>query len=145
MSKSNVIDFTAKKIEKQSSEPMTFETIVLESIDFLLGEWERNVRSNRLNEYFKNSIPSFVEKYSRTNFMSDLTELAKLELNFNYSPIVYTPYTLDPSQFGWMVSLKIGEHRVNTPDMANECYARAFALLMYMKIKGTATMLGVQT
>ena len=142
---SNIIDFTARRLEKASTpiQPQKIIDVVGDAIDFLLGDWEKMARNNRLNDYFKASLPNFIDAGTRVNFMSDLTEVAKLELHFDMRTIVYFPGTYLPEMIGWTVRFKIGDEFICTPDMANECYARCFAILLFLRVKHEALALGL--
>lgn len=138
-----VVDFTARRLEKQNAKAkITMPTIVADATDFLLGEWEKMARHNRLNDYFKRSLPLLIEHGSKINFMSDITEVAKLELNLDLFPIMYSPGTKVSKQMGWIVSFKLGEHVIETPELASEAYARCFGLLLFLKTKRDALAAG---
>lgn len=135
----DVVDFTARRLAKQASKPKaTMEFIVAESTDFLLGEWEKMARHNRLNDYFKRSLPNLIDYGSKTNFMVDLTAVAALELNLNLFPVMWSPGTHGEKQIGWVVQFKLENHIVLTPELAGEAYARCFAILLFLKVKRAA-------
>lgn len=137
------VDFANRRNKLNEKSSVSFETIVAESTDFLLGDWERMARNNRLNDYFKQSLPNFIGSDSIVNYMSDLTSVSKLELNFDLYPVVFFPLTLSPDQLGWSVRFKIGSFDACTPPLATECYARCFAILLYLKIKHSAVEAGL--
>lgn len=140
-----VVDFTAKRLEKQkSAKPLvTMETVTSEAIDYLLGEWEKMARHNRLNDYFKRALPNLIEYGNKTNFMADITAVAGLEMNIDLFPMMFSPGTMNKKQLGWVVSFHIGEHQVATPELANEAYARCFGILLYLKVKRDALSHGL--
>ena len=137
----NIIDLNSRRPNKSCS--VTLQSIADESIEFLISEWEKFSRKNRLNEYFVQYFPNFVDVDSRVNFMSDLTELAALESTLGRGGSVFAPYALHPQQVGWVSRFKMAAEEISTPDMSSECHARAFALLLYLRVKAKATELGL--
>lgn len=143
----DIIDFTAKRKQKAEPAPKpavtSIQDVAFDAVDFLLGDWEKFAKKNRLNDYFKQYFPNFIDADSKVNYMRDLTELATLEGKIGPPIMVFFPGTIEPVQIGWVVRFKIADHEVSTPDMASECYARCFALLLYLKIKADAINLGL--
>lgn len=140
----DIIDFTARRLEKNGPpKAVSLQEVAFDSVDFLLGEWEKHVRKNSLNKYFITSLPSFIDQDTRVNFMKDLTLLSEIEIKLGLSIAVFFPGTIEASQIGWIVRFKVEDQEVFTPDMGSECYARAFAILLYLKVKGTARDLGL--
>ena len=137
----NVIDFTARRLKEQPK-PVTMEELMANAVDLLLIDWEKMARNNRLNDYFKKSVPQ-VDKDTKTNYMSDLNEIAALELNIELFPMVFFPGTVDRKQLGWIVQFFLGKTRISTPELASETYARCFAILMYLKMKRDAIEAGL--
>ncbi len=140
-----IVDFTARRNKKNeaSKKLPTLAEITVDAVDFLLGDWERMARGNRLNDYFKAALPSFIDQETRVNFMSDLNEVAKLELKLDLFPMVFFPGTIGKEQLGWVVQYRVGEELVCSPEMASECYARTFGILLYLKVKRDALGVGV--
>jgi hypothetical protein len=140
----DIIDFTSKRKQKTKESPkVTFEEVVYDTIDDLLGDWERMARKNKLNEFFIAALPSFIDPQSKQNFMKDLNAIADLEKNLHLMLIIHAPGTIEPQQVGWVTQFMIGEHLVSTPDMAAEGYARCFGVLTYVTIKYNAQAVGL--
>lgn len=114
------------------------DIVVADGIDFLLGEWEKMARHNRLNDYFKRALPNLIDYGSKTNFMADITAVAGLEMNLGLFPTMFAPGTRDPKQLGWCVAFKVGDYLCVTPELAGEAYARCFSILLYLKVKHDA-------
>lgn len=131
---SNVIDFTAHRL-KEKRKATTIVELSAKATDFLLGDWEKMARNNRLNDYFRNSLTHAIDPNSKVNYMSDLNEVAALELNLDLYPMVFFPGTLQPKQIGWLVQFHLGKEKISTPELATEAYARCFAILLYLKLK----------
>ena len=134
-----VVDFTARRL-KEKPKPVTMEELMAKAIDFLLTDWEKMARNNRLNDYFRQSLPNLIDSGEKTNFMGDLNEVAALELNIELYPMVFFPGTTDRKQLGWIVQFFLGKNneRISTPELASEAYARCFAILLYLKLKRDA-------
>lgn len=132
-----VVDFTARRLKEQPK-PATMETLMVKAIEFLLTDWEKMARNNRLNDYFRSSLPNLIDQTARVNFMSDLNEVAALELNLELFPMIFFPGTTDRKQLGWVVQFFLGKERISTPELASEAYARCFAILLYIKLKRDA-------
>jgi hypothetical protein len=139
-----VVDFTARRLAKQQPlKQITWDQVRAEAIDFLLGDWEKMARNNRLNDYFKRSLSSTIDHGSKVNYMSDLNEIATLELNMELYPMIYFPGTISGQQHGWVVKFKLEKETVSTPELASEAYARCFAILLYLKVKRDAISAGL--
>jgi len=119
------------------------DVIIAEAAEYLLGEWEKMARHNRLNDYFKCALPLIIDSASKVNYMSDLTEVSMLELKLDMFPMMFSPGTRDRKQLGWVVSFKLGAHTIDTPELASEAYARCFGLLLYLKCKRDALAEGL--
>lgn len=141
----DVIDFTARLQAKTAAQKIapTILQLTVDAVDFLLGDWEKMARSNRLNDYFKSSLPSLIDQETRVNFMSDLNEIAKLELKLDLFPMIFFPGTTRQEQLGWVVQFKVDDDTICTPEMASECYARCFGVLLYLKVKRAALDAGI--
>lgn len=134
----DIIDFTERRLG-QKKEQVTLATLEENAIQLLLGDWEKMARNNRLNEFFKTSLASVIDPASRVNFMQDLNEIARLELNLQVFPIVYHPGTIADKQHGWVVMFHLSkEHWTKTPELASEAYARCFALLLHSRLRRAA-------
>jgi hypothetical protein len=130
----NVVDFTAYRLG-EVKKPLTPEEIEQDATDFLLRDWEKMARNNRLNDYFRSSLPNLIDQQGRVNYMSDLNEVAALELNIEHFPMVFFPGTLHRKQHGWVVKFQIGDFIIATPELASEAYSRCFAILLHIKLK----------
>lgn len=139
---SNVIDFTAHRL-REKKKATTIVELAAKATDFLLSDWEKMARNNRLNDYFRNSLTHSIDPNSKVNFMSDLNEIAALELNLDLYPMVFFPGTMQPKQIGWVVCFLLGKEKIATPDLATEAYARCFAILLYLKLKRDALEAGL--
>lgn len=122
---------------------VTWDTIRDEHVQNLFAEWEKLARHNRLNDYFKRQFSSHVEYGTTTNYMSDLNAISILELKLDMFPIIWFPGMLNKTQHGWIVEFRFGDEKVFTPELANEPYARCFALLLFIKVKGAALAAGL--
>lgn len=141
----DLVDLTQWRKDRVSpvAPPITLQTIIAESLDFLLEEWEKLARHNRLNDYFKRQLSNTIDFASTVNYMADLNEVALIELKLDVFPMIFFPGTLDNSQLGWRVKFKLGSETITTPELANEAYARCFALLLHLKIKRSALAAGL--
>lgn len=137
---SNVIDFTARRL-RETAKPVTMEDLMGKAIEFLLSDWEKMARNNRLNDYFRTSLPSLVD--DKSNYMSDLNAIATIELNIDLFPMVFFPGTIERKQLGWIVQFFIGKERISTPELASEAYARCFSILLFLKLKRDAITAGL--
>ena len=140
-----VVDFTARRLAKNKPAPKaTWETVKAAAVDFLLGDWEKMARNNRLNDYFKRSLSNVIDHGSKVNYMADLTEVATIELKLDHYPMIYFPGTLlGGKQHGWIVQFKLGDEVVSTPELMSEAYARCFGILLYLKVKRDALAEGL--
>lgn len=140
---SNVISLSEKRAEKlgaskanQGIKPIS--ELVEEITSDLLTDWEKMVKKNRLNEFFKTTL----SKDNDLNYLSDLNALSKIEQSIGLSSQIYAPGTILAKHLGWIVHFFIGAERVSTPELGFETYARAFSILLYMKLKVAARSAG---
>lgn len=136
-----VVDFTARRL-KEKPKKVTIEELHVRAIEYLLGDWEKMARNNRLNDYFRQSVPQ-IDSSTKINYMGDLNEIAALELNIEHFPVIYFPGTNDRKQLGWQVHFFIGKTRLATPELASEAYARCFGILLFLKVKRDAIEAGI--
>lgn len=132
-----IIDFMTRRT-LGAAQPMTMVALEERATDLLLIDWEKMARNNRLNDYFRASLPNLIDQSSKINFMGDLNEVAALELNNELFPIIYFPGTLNKKQHGWIVMFHVGDYLAKTPELASEAYARCFAVLLHIKLKRAA-------
>lgn len=134
----DIIDFTAKKKQKNPGPIVTLEQVAQDTIEGLLDDWEKMARKNKLNAFFISALPNFIDQQTKTNFMSDLNAIASVEKNLGLMLSVRAPGSIDVEQFGWVAQFRIENLEIDTPDMAAEEYARCFAILAYVTIKYNA-------
>jgi hypothetical protein len=141
---SNVVDFTARRQAKVSPPPKipTIFEINVEQVDALIGDWEKMVRANRLNDYFKTALPNVIGFDSTVNYMADLNEIARVEIKLGIGPVVFFPGNSEKNKLGWICEYKIGNDFIATPELMSECYARTFGILLYLKVKRAALQSG---
>jgi hypothetical protein len=139
-----LVDLTAYRQARGKEKPqVTWASIKEAAQDFLLTDWEKMARNNRLNEYFKRSLANQIDHGSKVNYMSDLNEIAALELNLELYPMIFFPGTLNGTQQQWVVQFKLDKETVCTPELASEAYARCFAILLFLKVKREAIVNGL--
>jgi hypothetical protein len=69
--------------------------------------------------------------------LSESPNVVNLWIPSNTDKYPYHMYLL------WVSRFKIAAEEISTPDMSSECHARAFALLLYLRVKARATELGL--
>lgn len=139
-----IFDFTKHRLQKtQPAKIITIDDLKREAVDFLLADWEKMARNNRLNDYFKSSLPNSIDSVCKVNYMADLNGIAALELNLELFPAMFGPGATRKEQLGWMVQFKIGDQYVCTPELASEAYARCFGILLYLRVKHAALEAGL--
>lgn len=137
-----IVDFTARRL-KIPVKVVTMAGLLDDATHLLLADWEKMAKINRLNDYFRNTVPNLRHISEKTNFMADLNEVAQLELNIELYPMIFFPGTTDRKQHGWVVQFFLGAEKISTPELASEAYARCFAILLYLKMKRDALAAGL--
>lgn len=127
---SNIVNFADFQKKK---EPPSWEEMCRSVVDDIVFDWEKMASHNKLNEYFKSFAPSLVKE--ELNYMSDLNAIARLEQIIGIWPSIYFPSALNDEQIGWVVVFKIDGKATMTIPLANEAYARCFAIIMFLKLK----------
>lgn len=130
---SNVINMA----DFRKSEPVPIEQLVEEAaktVEEILYDWEKMAKNNRLNEYFCSTAPSIMKE--GVGYLYDLNELSRIEHIIQLSPTILGPGTITTSQWGWVVRFTVKEPwQVSTPQLPSETHARAFAIILFMKMK----------
>ena len=121
--------------------PPTIREIATFSIDDIMTHWERFARNNRLNDFFKEMIPTYADESA--SYTSDLNALAQLELNVKLFPGIMSPGLNGPHQLGWRVFFRVGDEVIETPDFISEAHARCCGILLFLKIKRELTKHGI--
>ena len=129
-----------RKLEKQKP---TLEDLAFWCHEDILSSWEKFARQNRLIDFFRQSIPqAYVDD---SNPLQDLNAIASLEAKLNIQPQVVAP-GFDPAQLGgWAAAFRINGKVIATPWLTTECLARAFNILLYLKLKREARDAGIVT
>lgn len=125
----DIIKFTPK------TRVIPFEQIVEEATDDVSSNWERHVRVNLLNDYIHDQLP--FPNGRRRSFTTNLNDVAWACDASGMTYAVFAPGALANNLMGWVTIITIEGRQVSTPPMANELYARIFAVLLYGKIKRT--------
>lgn len=99
---------------------------------FVLDRWNAAKAKNSLREFFvRTAVGADPEK----GYLEDLNDLAWLEIKAGISPQIVALKFFDDTNEGWIVGFKINGVNFCTPFMESEIYARAFAVLLYQKLK----------
>jgi hypothetical protein len=144
---SNVVQFERPKktpMEQQQKlvEQKSNEDIYLDVVEDVIGEWQVAASKNRLNDYIKKQLPDFALGKRNASYLNSLDDIAGVEEKLNLSIAIVSP-GVDPSISGWAASFYIGKQAFSIPGiMANECGARAFNVLVYIKFILTLKSLG---
>ena len=99
---------------------------------FVLDRWNTAKSKNALREFFARTAVG-VDHEKR--YLEDLNELAWLEIKVGIAPQIVAPNFFDDTNEGWIVGFKINGVNFCTPFMESEIHARAFAILLYQKLK----------
>lgn len=103
--------------------------------------WQRFAKNNRLNDYFKQSAPSYTK--DDLVYVQDLNAISAIEARINLNLTLHAPQSIDESQLGWIADFKIGSAHVSTPFMPFETYARCFNILLFLKLSRELTNHGI--
>lgn len=120
--------------DRRRNPEQEWNSLLIESVDYLISEWETAMRKNSLNEFFR----TFAFRSSNENYTTDLNAISRLEQDYKLSLINYAPFSLSVNQTGWISAFKVGENSVHTPEFFSEQHARCFALLLYLRLKAFA-------
>lgn len=105
--------------------------LLIESVDYLVGEWESSSKRNILNEFFK----KMVSRSSELNYTTDLNAIGNLEREYALATVAYSPFSLSSIQAGWIVAFKFKDRPVHTPELVSEAQARCFSLLLFLRLQ----------
>lgn len=135
----NVINIADRR--KAPSEKPTIEELAEACVDEISTNWERFARSNRLNDYFMNSVPTWT--VPGVDYLTDLNALSLIETKVGLSLELASPGSAGEAQLGWIAAFKLNGTRVMTPFMLSEAYARCFNILMFLKLGRELTQQGI--
>jgi hypothetical protein len=113
--------------------PPDIPKLIEQFSDELMDEWERMVKVGRINEFFRDKLGAYA--HEGVNYINSLDELSKLEIRLGVQPMVFFPETAFKEQLGWIVQLRYGELMARTPELASETSARAFGILLHLKVQ----------
>ena len=111
----------------------SLDEIAAFSIEDIMNDWARFARNNRLNEFFLEMIPSYVD--AKLSYMSDLNAVANLEQHVRLTVMVMGPGFDGAHQLGWRAGFRLNGQHFETPDFISEAYARCCAVLLFLKMK----------
>ena len=134
-----IIDLAAHR--KQLEKKPTLEELAVTCAEEISENWQRFAKNNRLNDYFRQSAPSFTK--DDLNYLQDLNAISSIELRLNLTMTLNAPQSIDSSQLGWIAHFKIGNAFVSTPFMPFETYARCFNILLFLKLSRELTTRGI--
>jgi hypothetical protein len=129
---------------RKKDEPRVISVIeVIASVTAdLLVDWQSAAHRNKLSEYVSSALQGFLPHHFFDTF--NLSFLAECETKIGLYPAVFAPQMLANNQLGWVSGfhLKTGE-RVSTPEMVTENMARAFSIILFLKLKQEFQQLGI--
>lgn len=122
----NVIDISSRR-KKSIQELSIF------CIEEISKNWEYYAKNNRLNDYFISNTPNWGQE--NINYLYDLNALSNIEQKIKLEPNICAPGFENVNSLGWVASFKMNEIILITPFMPAETYARAFLILLFLKLK----------
>ena len=99
---------------------------------FVLERWESAKKKNILRDFF---VETAVSADPSKMYIDDLNVLSHFEVKIGLSPQIVAPSFNDSPNKGWIVAFRINGSGYYTPFMESELHARAFAILLYQKLK----------
>lgn len=125
----DVIDISTR-FKKQKP---TLQEIFQNAIEEISGNWERFAANNRLNDFFVQCVPTWAQP--ELNYLDDLMALSSIERKIHLEPQIIAPGFNVDNALGWVAACRINGMIIATPFMPSEAYARAFNILLYLKVK----------
>lgn len=125
----NVIQLSDHR--KQAKPKLSVAEVVSWCIDDLIGTWEKFAKTNRLNDFFQQSIQSST---ADLNYVQDLNAIASIEAKLGLALQIISPDFSEDS-LGWVASFRVNGAFVSTPWMSSEAFARSFAIVLFLKVK----------
>ena len=135
---SNVININDHR--KKFKQP-SIEELAIICADELLDDWQRFVRTNRLNQFFISSVP--LHSREDVNYLQDISALSVIESKIGLTLILLAPGSTTASRSGWVASFTVQDKRIETPFMVSEQYARCFNVLLYLKLGRAMSQAGL--
>lgn len=135
----DIIDF--KPRQKPALEKPSIERLSSDSVEEITAQWEKSASNNRLNEYFTLYTPAWSQP--GVNYLDDLTALSVVEQKIGLEPQIIAPGFGIDNPLGWVAAFRMNGIIVATPFMMSETYARAFNVLLFLKLKREMTALKI--
>lgn len=126
---SNIFKFPDRKQVTK----LSVSDIVINVTNDIENAWGKFAINNKLNEYIITCLPSWCS--TTVNYLEDLNAISKVEQKINLEPSVSAPGFGGDQQLGWISAFRIEGKVISSPFMATEQYARAFAILLFLKVK----------
>jgi hypothetical protein len=121
----NVINLFAKT--KEENPPLSFSEIADYCKEALISDWEMYSKKNKLQEFIFASIVPYGDELE--DYTCDLNALSLVELRIGISTSIHK---VDSH---WVAGFTVDDLLITTPRFGNEALARAFNILMFMKIR----------
>lgn len=135
----NLGDHRKSKTPKRP-EP-SIEEMAAWCVDEIMPQWEKFSHANRLIDFIKQSIPQYAR--DNVNYLQDLNSIADLESKIGIHVQVLSPGFNEAHPHGWVVAFRLNGKIIGTPWMASEAHARAFCVLLYLKLRRELTDAGI--
>jgi hypothetical protein len=124
-----VISLTEYRKKKNKIPEITDYDKYIELVRSLLGEWTDHKRFNRLNKFVGDEInePS-------DNYITDLNLLNQIELGIGIRTMIFHPSSTDKEDTGFISGFRYKDQSYPTPALPTEAEARAFNVVLYMRM-----------
>ncbi|MEM2159477.1 MAG: hypothetical protein QXN55_00830 [Candidatus Nitrosotenuis sp.] len=111
------------------------QQLYADAIDDVLSLWQSAISADRLNELFLSEVSPKVKLKNVENSIEDLNFLSSVEAQLGMKIVIFWPETTNSNRAGWIAGFELSEGAFATPELASENYARAFNVLLFLRLK----------
>lgn len=145
MSDKKIIDISLMKALKEHdstvdgtniNDKLRFVTVAQAVIKEVIGK-----SNNEFLYYFKKALPDEVvhdfnrKEISLNGALEDLNILSRIERMIGMNPVIFSPNCTDANYTGWISGFHETSCMFSSPEMESEAKARAFTILLFLKLK----------
>lgn len=145
MTDKKIIDISLMKTLKQNDSnvdanniniKMKFVNVANEIIQEVIGQTDKSF-TNVLKKYLPKEI---TEDFIRRNIpiesiVPDLNILSSIERMLGMNPVIFYPTCTDANMSGWISGFHVDGCMFSSPEMETEAKARAFTILLFLKLR----------
>jgi hypothetical protein len=117
--------------------------IFQDTVEDVMGDWQRAAIKNCLNEFIASKLPSHMRGATNADYLNDLNVISVLEQKLGLQVAIFYPGCTTNNPYGWLAAFHRGPEIFSTPpDIVSEANARALNVLLNLNFEIVMKSLG---